>query len=332
MIITQIGDPTMPWLEAAVDLETAGPHIVAALAERQAVPQGARLAQATLRRHKRGRRALIGYTVTDGESGWRCQALGKTRARGLDTRTPRVVDAIRAAWDRPGRTHGAAVPPMLGIVPEYHLWLQGEVPGRPGWVALSAPDGPTAAARIGSALAQLHDLAPLSERRHETGEEFAIVEAKLIGLARARPDLEVRIGALLAAMSQLVARVDRSPTVGLHRDFYPDQVMVGDRVYLLDLDLYAQGEPAIDLGNFIAHLTEFDLRTERQTRPLQSLREGFLDGYRSIRPAPSDRAIRVFEAVTLARHIALAASFPERVHTTEALLRMAEATTKELSQ
>ena len=332
MNTAQIGDPTMPWLEAAVDVETAGPHIVAALAERQAVPLGARLTQATLRRHKRGRRAMIAYTVTDGASGWRCQALGKTRARGLDTRTANVVDTIGAAWNRPRRPNAAAVPPMLGIVPEYHLWLQGEIPGRPGWVALSAPDGPAAATRIGSALAQLHDLASLCDRRHETGDEFAIIEAKLIGLARARPDLEVRIGALLAATSELVARVERSPTVGLHRDFYPDQVMVGDLVYLLDLDLYARGDPAIDLGNFIAHLTEYDLRTERYARPLSSLREPFLDGYRSIRPAPADRAIRVFEAVTLVRHIALSASFPERIHTTDALLRMAEAATKELSR
>ena len=35
----------------------------------------------------------------------------------------------------------------------------------------------------------------------------------------------------------------------IHRDFYPDQVLVdGARVYLLDLDLYSLGEPPLDVA------------------------------------------------------------------------------------
>lgn len=49
--------------------------------------------------------------------------------------------------------------------------------------------------------------------------------------------------------------------MGIHHDFYGDQVIVmGDRLWLLDLDLYCQVHPALDMGNFIAHITEFSLR------------------------------------------------------------------------
>ena len=37
--------------------------------------------------------------------------------------------------------------------------------------------------------------------------------------------------------------------------------IVGDgRLYLLDFDLYCLGDPALDAGNFIAHVTEQSLR------------------------------------------------------------------------
>lgn len=43
--------------------------------------------------------------------------------------------------------------------------------------------------------------------------------------------------------------------------FYPDQVLVDrDRLWLVDLDLCCQGDPALDIGNVIAHITEQSLR------------------------------------------------------------------------
>src|SRR5437773_3836244 len=44
-------------------------------------------------------------------------------------------------------------------------------------------------------------------------------------------------------------------------------------VWLLDFDLYCQGDPALDIGNFVGHLTEQSLRTlesEEHTSELQS--------------------------------------------------------------
>jgi hypothetical protein len=43
--------------------------------------------------------------------------------------------------------------------------------------------------------------------------------------------------------------------VPIHGDFYAEQVVImADRIGILDLDCAAQGDPATDLGNFLAHL------------------------------------------------------------------------------
>lgn len=64
----------------------------------------------------------------------------------------------------------------------------------------------------------------------------------------------------------------------IHRDLYEEQVMLGDRVGLIDLDDAAIGPPELDVGNLCAHL-EFLAR--RYGRDLDAMQRAFLDGYLS---------------------------------------------------
>jgi aminoglycoside phosphotransferase (APT) family kinase protein len=78
-----------------------------------------------------------------------------------------------------------------------------------------------------------------------------------------RPEWADRLERLAAACGALAASLSMCEAGTIHRDFYPDQVLVdGDRLYLLDLDLYCLGDPALDIGNFCAHLVEQALRTQ----------------------------------------------------------------------
>jgi thiamine kinase-like enzyme len=57
----------------------------------------------------------------------------------------------------------------------------------------------------------------------------------------------------------------------IHGDFYAEQVVIlADRIGILDLDRAAQGDPATDLGNFLAHLEYRTLlgSTSHSTNPL----------------------------------------------------------------
>ncbi|TFV53665.1 hypothetical protein E4P41_20890, partial [Geodermatophilus sp. DF01-2] len=98
------------------------------------------------------------------------------------------------------------------------------------------------------------------------------------------------------------------PAVPLHRDLHDRQVLVADdgSVGLLDFDLLAAGEPALDLANLLAHLSL------RQHQGLVTdagpLRAAVLEGYR---PAPAVAArVPVREAVTRLRLAAVYAFRP----------------------
>jgi aminoglycoside phosphotransferase (APT) family kinase protein len=112
----------------------------------------------------------------------------------------------------------------------------------------------------------------------------------------------------------------------VHRDFYPDQVLLsGSRVYLLDFDLFCQGDPALDVGNFCGHLTEESLRTAGRADALAVCERALEERYSELTGAPARTQVQIYSTLTLARHIYLSTQFPDRWHLTEQLLDLCEA-------
>ncbi|MBL8988738.1 MAG: phosphotransferase [Gemmatimonadetes bacterium] len=318
-LMVPVADPAMPWLDAALDPIGAGPRIAGAIARHRRIPIGASLTRATLLRHKPGRRAVIEYRLTTPGSAWSLVALGKIRARGLDDRTP--------AWQRQAATR-VAVPPVLGTVPEFRLWLQERVPGIGGFPALTGPESPTAARRIGAALAAFHRDAPATDRVHGPAAESAILTTRLTAMADRVPAWQSRAERLLDRLRAVVDALPAEPRCTIHRDCYPDQVLIhGDRVTLVDLDLHALGDPALDLGNFIAHLVEFAIRQgEDGTRfdTPHPLAADLLDGYAAAGGLVDPDAVGAYLTLSLARLVALSTELPGRAGTTERLGALVE--------
>lgn len=271
------------------------PHMARALALRPVAG-----AAPTLLRLKPGRRALIRYG--DG-------ILGKLRAKGSDVKAVRAQKGLyEAGLD--GRA-GVGVPRVLGAWDDPPVWLQEEVEGKPLADLLDAPGAPTAMLRTGAALAALHDVPPQTSRRWSLDDERAT-------LARAVRDGPYADLADLAATS--LAALPPAPQVGLHRDFYFDQVIVGPKiVWLVDLDLHARGDAAIDLGNFVAHLTELDLRRGGDGTGFAPLEQAFLAGYAVRRPLPDAARVDLMHWVSLARHVSIARRFADRAHAVPAI-------------
>ena len=118
--------------------------------------------------------------------------------------------------------------------------------------------GDTAAfTRLGAALAGLHtaDVAGLLPVRDLAGHLADLVLPQPDALATT--GLERRLAGLAAATADAVldAAGDRTPSRLVHRDVHPRQVLLDDRrTWLLDWDLGAGGDPALDLGNLVAGL------------------------------------------------------------------------------
>ena len=114
-------------------------------------------------------------------------------------------------------------------------------------------------------------------------------------------------GSAAAATIAALAR-PAAPSL-LHRDLHDKQLLVdGASIGMLDVDTLGLGDPALDLGNLLAHL---DLRvrqgwTQRETAA--AVEQGVLDGY-----VPDDRtraATAGYRALAAARLEALYAFRP----------------------
>lgn len=317
-------DDAMPFLAVALDAAAMQPVIAHCLGD---AAGAMRVHTARLIRHKPGRRCLIEYEVEQTQPcGGRFAVLGKGRAKGLDRNGFGVQQALWRKGFSDAGSASVAVPEPLLAIPELHLWLQRRVAGIPATELFTPQAGPSLARRVAEALATLHRAGVGSTRRWSVADELQTLQRRLLDAATLCPVLAQRIDALGQDCFGLASRLPPSMAAGIHRDFYADQVLVdGDRLYLLDLDLYCIGDPAVDAGNFIAHLTEQALRRHGDPAALVNHEQALAQRFLELSPGVSERAVEAYTTLSLARHIQLSTQFADRRHTTGRLLELCEA-------
>jgi aminoglycoside phosphotransferase (APT) family kinase protein len=183
------------------------------------------------------------------------------------------------------------------------LWA--EVPG----VSLGdvvAASGAAAARHVGSvgsALRRLHDATPVedlpdrpdaAQQADETLRTAQLVDALL-------PPVGERLRLAVARALDLLSALPPGPRTLTHGDVKCDNLLVeGARVHLLDFDRVGRGDPAADLGKFLA-----DLRwcAGADERVVGALHEALLHGYGAVPWARLARA-RAYEGLL---HLRMAA-------------------------
>jgi aminoglycoside phosphotransferase (APT) family kinase protein len=315
-------DPAIPALDDALGAESVRTKLANAIGQSSG---DLCMEKPQIMRHKRGRRALVRYELTDA-CGTRHTFLGKLRDKGLDRRTPALHDALRACGFDGSGTKGVGVPRAVGVIPHLGLWLQEMVPG----VGLDQFLVPTADstpfARTGAALAALHHGGSAETRRWTMADELAVLERALHEAGRMQPDLVPALRAISHRAATTLSAIGEGTACGIHRDFYFDQVIVDDsRIWIVDLDLYAHGDPAIDVGNFLAHLDELGLRNHADRHAFDQQKGAFLHGYRAAWGPADPASVTAQQTVSLARHIHLGMTLPGRGHTVERILEIVAA-------
>ena len=151
------------------------------------------------------------------------------------------------------------------------MWLQKKVSGKIATSFMATAQGVRVAQKVAHVAHKLHQTNIPLHRRHTMTDELAILHQKLPEVVKYYPHWQTRIQSLLEKCDRLGANTPQHRLCGIHRDFYPDQILVdNDRLYLLDLDLYCEGDPSLDIGNFIGHISEYSLRTLRNIKALQN--------------------------------------------------------------
>ena len=251
--------------------------------------------------------------------------IGKVRAGRFGKSGYHLLSAIWDAGfddDSPDRI---SVPEPLGTISKFRMWLQRKVPGPVVTDLLAAPGAEILGKRIAETAHKLHGAEIATERRHTMVDELRILRECLSRVTRAEPSLAGRIERLLHKCEQAAADTPESAVCGIHRDFYADQIIAdGSHLYLIDFDLYCQGDPGLDIGNFLGHITEQSLRTLGDPNALSDVERALEERFVELEGANTRLAIQTYGKLTLARHIYLSTLFSERRGYTKDLLELCE--------
>lgn len=312
-------DPALAFVLPAIDCVKAAEWLNDVTTSERAPVVGVQ--QSTVLRHKPGRRCLIEFQVRtrEGPERW----LAKVRAKGADTRTARLQDALWRSGFDDSSAHGVSVPEVIGVAPHLRLWLQRQVEGAVGLGDDRWLEDREVWSRAARAAVRLHASSIAPDRTHTIADELTALDSRLESLAARVPTLAADVARLRTACA-VVAECCPAPAVPrcLHRDFYFDQVLVvGKRLYLVDLDTAAMGDPALDAGNFIAHLLERAVREPGQAgsalRAARAFRASFLAASLDVDP----RSVEAYTTLALARLAAITCDFAERRPFTGAVVR-----------
>jgi aminoglycoside phosphotransferase (APT) family kinase protein len=204
------------------------------------------------------------------------------------------------------------------------MWLQEKVGGMSATRGMLGSDALSLAPRIAQAAHKIHRCGVTSSRTHNVADELEILESRLLAAAALQPGWAASLTALLENCRALAESLPPVFPCPIHRDFHPGQILVDeDRLWLLDFDLFSHGDPALDVGNFIAHVTELSLRHFGDERHLAGVERELENAYAALDGEGVRPRIAIYAALTLARHVFISTQFPDRRAFTERILKLA---------
>lgn len=291
-------DPALPGLEVALDRDAVAPTLAALLGEERS--DGLRVVSADVVKHKPGRRCAIVYSLEGREGPLRlfAKVFGSDRGASVLTTMARVAEAVAGSELR--------VPRPVGYEPRLHLLVTEFLEGTSLGAALYCGASEVSAVRMAASIAALHAAQASLPRRwtaHREVRNTAEWIAKLTGRG-GTPG-----GRALELLGRLEREAERLPATDdtvVHRDFYADQVRdCGGATAILDLDDVRCGDPAVDVGNFLAHLALRPLQFPETAGACARARAPFLEAYRQRREgalgAGFAQRVRFYEAASLLR-------------------------------
>lgn len=322
-------DPALPLLATALDPEQVR-RLLKRRLPRLSGDGKLKLKAIRVTRHKPGRRCVAEYDVEVRDVMGNAVVplvtlIGKMRVRRSGNEAYRLLDAFwKAGFSSESADH-ISVPEPIGVVASIQMWFQRKVAGQTADLILRGPDGVQWAKRIAELSHKIHRASVPAEKKFGIENELEILDKCLQEVAALRPGWSARSRKLMEQCRQLGALATGTISCGIHRDFYASQVIIdGDRLWVIDFDLYCEGDPGLDAGNFLGHVTEQALRELGDARALAPVEKAFEDRFVELSGEEVRRSVRIYADLTLARHIFLSTKFSDRQPLTESLLALCE--------
>jgi hypothetical protein len=153
-----------------------------------------------------------------------------------------------ALWSSLSGQTDLRIPEPLGALPDCGAAVFGVLPGAPADLEDADVDA------VARAMAVLRSLDPVNLRVHSGADEARILRHWMKRCETRRPALARRIA---PGLSRLMTKLDEtaSPLRPCHRDLHEKQILVSGGVAgLLDFDTLCLSDPALDVGNLLAHM------------------------------------------------------------------------------
>lgn len=322
-------DAAMPFISQAMDPFFITPHLLKLPAFSILDEGDLSVKKCRLIRYKPRRRCLIEYEIeiktSENSIPRRLTLIGKISAKGRQDRAYLLNNKLWMACFKKATREELSIPESLGVVPECQMWLQKKVAGDSATNVLMRPGGISIAKRIANAILKFHSLNIEPKRTHTMDDELRILADRFEKTKQTHPDFSDRLDRIFRVCRDLASSLPKVKYQAIHRDFYADQVIVdGPRLYLIDFDLYCLGDPALDIGNFLGHLTEQALRCLNDAQGLSECEAALEDQFLARAPHTSRQSIQSYKTLTLARHIYISTQFEERRAFTLPLLALCE--------
>ncbi|MEN8184301.1 MAG: phosphotransferase [Myxococcota bacterium] len=296
-------DPALRALDRALDAELMLPLVAQAAGLTAEERAGLRCSPDVLN-HKPGRRCTIRYTLarSSGQQtlGSIPPVIGKLyRSRDRAMRAYERMEALGST--EPGGCGVPSIPACLMPVRSLGLFFQECVDGTELDHVVASEEADAAVVLAARWLLRLHASPRLAGLR-ELSFEHALtkvddwcteIAARLspsgaAGLRRARDGLH-----------ELAAAMPGCSPAMIHRDFYHAQVLWnGQRIWVLDFDELCVGDPALDVGHFLAHLEYKAYLWTGRADAFQESEAVFAGTYRESAPIDPEPRLPFYRAYT----------------------------------
>jgi len=269
-----------------------------------------------------GKRCVLAYESAPHDAGApRETIVGKVFRRGKAQAHFDDQKSLWAAGFGPDAADGIVVAAPLAHIPEMNMFVQAYAPGLPLDKLLDAPDLEGRIRMAAAAISKLHSSHVRPRAAYSLQDELANLEKWGAEMARLRPELADTLDSHLQGFHRRAMDLSSPEPAPVHRDFYYSQLLYFETgVTLIDLDLLALGDPAIDVANFAAHLPFLAMQRLGGPHALDRMKQVFVDEYLRLRPMPGGAArLAFYEAATLFRLQYVALTRPAYASLFEAL-------------
>lgn len=170
----------------------------------------------------------------------------------------REFEAMRLLWDRGfGRDEQFKIPEPVQHFPDLSLILQGRARGSKLRTYLGrASEASLRHMRMtGLWLAKLHNLPMASTQACAYADDTTLLRVHVAALRADQPGFAGELLERAAVVEQAFAGFQDVPAAMVHGDFHPDHIFVDKAcITVIDFERFCVGDPARDLGSFIAHM------------------------------------------------------------------------------